>query len=1435
MITATVYRDLSDSYERICVDTQKSIKEAFKHCNIDFEHAVILVNGKRESADYVLKDSDIVFIRRLPQWWVLDKITDAVSNWGWANLYTLFFWVGNKVYSALKNYWALQKKLANLSSSSTSVSVTEYPYIAGASNTTATGKTQPYIIGTHLFTPYILNGGGASGSATGYHTISGTNGTEVFYNVVLEGGFNKQVIRKIKADNVIIKKFSDTEPQEFPNADNETSFAFNSTSVFADASSFGEIAQDGADFENDCFNVKIVEEESASELKKADDDDYEDLIFTLADYSMGADISILLNGLCYYNTSGTRCTRTLTIIPSYSLDYNDPDRDEDTEATWVDFPKGFAHTVKLNTPIGTLTRTIYSNTFSASTLNQMRFSAHVDFDFNDLSYTDSDGVIQFSTVPIAIKLRCETDSMSASDGTAYDTVYSQYVHSYPFNVKKSREAGAFVAERVIAEREAQYSTRIGLHILSTDSNADSLGKISIITSGIAPIWDSDAQEWKTDGDGNLVKEITSNPASWLLEVLTSDTHPASKVALDEIDLDAFGALYELCEAQEWACDMVLTDGDTKQNVLETICTTCHATMYRNINGLISIVADWTTDNVCGIINEQNCTSFSYERDNSRIADGVKATYIDGDTYEETSYIVMRDGSDSEDRDTESVIKEVNLTGITNYEHVVKMCRYVMAVEKLRPRTITAEVGKEGIFYAPLSILQIQHPALKIGLGSAEVKALITDLSGNITGLELYDPIELTTTENYCIEMQCVNASGKPCTLVKSIDGVDGETTTVSFSAVIAYDAEIQPQAGAVIAYGYTENGATSSMLVTGVTPTSTGYKLTLVDYNENIYDTGTIDDYDPHITQKVNASTVSKITTTASIAQVAEAQAVAIKAAQQAADLVTKGVTFSNVRYVNGTSMSIEELVQYIDQAVQDASAGIQITDEKLSIKIEDVDAGATSLIEQTASNILATVRQTYATTDDLDTTEATLSSAISVTASAVDEVVAVDNAIAGRMSLSLELPAIIDSAIYTQFVTLCGSTETAAVYTQNTTLSTDTKTYYTIKSDVDSDDLTALWTLAIKKGLIASQIDLSATTIKLAAENIVITDTSGQEVALIDTSTKMITAALIDVQELLAQDITLNATGYIKSANYTEDANGYPTAGFKLDSKTGLISAYGTKTVNGDFSGEVWSESARFSNDCFLPMIEFAQTYNDYTQVSIDLTSYTAAELIAKFDNLIDNNTDAVIRTHYTETTDKRLYIGIVSDDDSKPYVTNSSLFAWYLWRYTNSSGKVVYAIGSTSGNKRILILNGVKYTSSDYSNKLLFTYFSKELTVNAKNAFFGGTLESKYGLLFSEPSWYSGQSGGRSYTEANYFNFLAMAGVDSTPRLCAVSLSDGFTYLGVVKLANSTTYVITGAFTYNNYTSAARTATATTYASGTIYLNQGVTTSVNITSILF
>ena len=101
---------------------------------------------------------------------------------------------------------------------------------------------------------------------------------------------------------------------------------------------------------------------------------------------------------------------------------------------------------------------------------------------------------------------------------------------------------------------------------------------------------------------------------------------------------------------------------------------------------------------------------------------------------------------------------------------------------------------------------------------------------------------------------------------------------------------------------------------------------------------------------------------------------------------------------------------------------------------------------------------------------------------------------------------------------------------------------------------------------LIASQIDLSATQINVAAEHVVITgqgSTHGQ--TIIDGG--KIRTALLEVEELLAQSITLRQQGYIQSANYAE-SDGYPTAGFKLDAENNIIKAYQMKAVGGNFNG---------------------------------------------------------------------------------------------------------------------------------------------------------------------------------------------------------------------------------------------------------------------------
>ena len=85
-----------------------------------------------------------------------------------------------------------------------------------------------------------------------------------------------------------------------------------------------------------------------------------------------------------------------------------------------------------------------------------------------------------------------------------------------------------------------------------------------------------------------------------------------------------------------------------------------------------------------------------------------------------------------------------------------------------------------------------------------------------------------------------------------------------------------------------------------------------------------------------------------------------------------------------------------------------------------------------------------------------------------------------GRMSLSLELPAMIDSKTRAKFVKASSEEETARVYAKLS--GTD---YYSIRGDVSNTTAKNLWDKAVKASLLASQIVLNADQINLAGKTI--------------------------------------------------------------------------------------------------------------------------------------------------------------------------------------------------------------------------------------------------------------------------------------------------------------------------------------------------------------
>jgi hypothetical protein len=274
--------------------------------------------------------------------------------------------------------------------------------------------------------------------------------------------------------------------------------------------------------------------------------------------------------------------------------------------------------------------------------------------------------------------------------------------------------------------------------------------------------------------------------------------------------------------------------------------------------------------------------------------------------------------------------------------------------------------------------------------------------------------------------------------------------------------------------------------------------------------------------------------------------------------------------------------------------------------------------------------------------------------------------------------------------------------------------------------------------------------------------------------------------------------TGAYANAN-TPIFLGYDTDGI---AKFSLGNKFKAANGSAEFTGDVLSNRVRLQNDCFMPMVEFAQTYDEYTTFDVNLSTETGSAIKTKFDNLINNDLNPV-RLDYADTTQLRSYVYITSNDNNRLNVAEGSLADYYISRGMTTSGDTHYVMGSVSSvsgvftTLRILLIASsggtiTKYTSSTLSNNLHFGYRAKELGINAAGIFVGGTIESRKGYKFYEPMWFGSGSGSRTFTGAEYFKYLKMLGVDSTPRLCCVHDNDGgYPYhLGIVYLVSSTVY---------------------------------------------
>ena len=1112
------------------------------------------------------------------------------------------------------------------------------PFVKGARNQAATGQTFPYVIGETLFTPYRL--------CPAHYTIAGTKGEEQFYNVVLECGYNNLVIDKIKMGETVIKAFNGDAPQN-------GEYSWDAGTYYDERNKI-EIRQTG-DFINADFNEKIVMTELTEEIPHdhASSDPDENarieakwqagVVQELPSRPMKVELIALFDGLQRYDDGWK--SQTITLQPQWT---NNPDA---ASPTWHDFDTGFIQN-------GTA-----SNTFEYNTKQQMRYSAVQTFT-----------AAQAYGKKISVRVRRTTPK---AESNAKDTVYLLAVQTTCYDAKKSTSS-SLVAAKVLEDAERDKCTRLGIRVAANANTSGNLDAFSIITRACARTWNGSA--WSN------TRTPTSNLAAWVLEIMTSSKHAPSKYEDSELDLATFGEWYTYCQTQGFRADGVICRPTKKKSIIETLCRNGNAALVFNpMTGKIEVAIDNGRDYSIALLNSDTIQTISTTKEFKRKTTGKKVTYVNKDEdYDADSVIFMRDGGNY-DPQTDT-LTQTALEYITTYQHAFKYAWRQMAEEMAQPRVATVKVGREAAYYPIFSRVELQHKSLKIGLSHGKITGLKWQ-SGLLKEIYIEGTVTFPANVACGVIINCVSDSGRGLCALK-VTGT-GTTSTLTVTTTIRQSADIIPRAGDYFSFGKLDNDGnfttvTNTMKITNAEETDDGYTLTLVDYNAALYTYGTLPEYKSNLTKTPDGSKKT-VESQRDYVQQGEAEALASGAVQAAVDTTIKGVRFTNVYKVKPVEMSLEEIVAKMDADARNASASISISEDAILLKVEDLDEQQRAFISLTKSQILAQV-------DDM---AQELTGLISVQAGAVTALVEGGGA-SGSMSLSLNLPIMIDATTRAKLVNASTEQKVAAVYA----LIEGTE-YYGIKGNASDQAVKALWDDAVAGNLIASQIVLDADQVNIAGKTI-FTKAASQSDA-----TAKANAAQSAAEATAAADATAKRNDIAQKLGYTNWAameqaatngktiidGGYlRTALIDVDSiftKNLTLTGGSAFLQSGNFamgkegfrltdSGVSLLNKALFAYDLEMPVV--TNWIDDISDVEINMSTETGQAIKDKLDALIDahkspafadNNTDSYVYANIVAGSTDNLYINYI------PGIEWKEMLCHYLCRYTEGS-ITYYVIGS-------------------------------------------------------------------------------------------------------------------------------------------------------------
>lgn len=675
--------------------------------------------------------------------------------------------------------------------------VQQLPFIRGAKNRSALGEPVQFVMGSVYNTPYNITGG--------FYSIDGTDGVNSYYNAVFSAGYGNQKITEILLGG-----------ERIAHNDNGISGEqdFDSNSLYYNQNNTNkvEVRQAGETVTLTNCNRKVTSTYSGAELKHDFGQDAVPIIVQAGENAMSIQVCIQFSSLRKYNTDAETWEETsATVRPYWS---------NDGGTTWNEF-------IFTGTTNNVFTKNANKNIRYVATKN---FTALESFGKN-------------------ILIKVVKESPKAEHNTQEDCCLLWY-QTFGYDAVKS-SASELVACEPLEPQLYNKTTRIAYRIVADENSQNMLDEVHAMAQGYARTWNG--TQWSNS------KEPTRNPASWIMEVLTSDIHTPSKYNMNEVDTASFGALYEYCETNGFYCDGILSQSEKKLDIITKILNSCNASLIINQEGKLEVCIDKEETNPVALLNTENIVSFTFSKSLAKKTDGTKVTYTNRNSWAIDTFYSMLDGGSYDY--TSDTVDLLALDYVTTYEHAYKMAQRKLRQRQLQPREIKVDVGSEGDWYPLYSTILLQLPHLLQGLNSSVIKKINYNADLQISSIVISDAVQFEEGSYYGVIIQATNDYG--CKLYYAeVTGTE-LTRTLYFRYPLDLGTNtIVPTVGNHLSFGLLDSNrefskVTHTMKIYGTEPNGKdGYTLTLRDYNEEIYSYGgVIPAYKSNITRPQKGNT----------------------------------------------------------------------------------------------------------------------------------------------------------------------------------------------------------------------------------------------------------------------------------------------------------------------------------------------------------------------------------------------------------------------------------------------------------------------------------------------------------------------------------------------------------------------------------------------------